>query len=222
MKGREQNQKTTPPLALPLETVARRAIREMRGRQRIFIRPQARTTLQPATRPARAAGSSAPVGPLCRFWVLGFGPRRGPGFGFGAGPPARARKIDRYTTRQTSEHAWMMNLVGCPLDSRPTTNRAQHARSSASVAAAVASWSNQPIRATRAQMSGESAPYAQFLEQLPATIGGRLPAGPAGGRLPGEGRSPRRPAARRLAAPRARIGGGGVSGGGLEAGGIGW
>ena len=53
-------------------------------------------------------------------------------------------------------------------------------------------------------------------------VGGRLPAGPAGGRLPGEGRSPRRPAARRLAAPRARIGGGGVSGGGLEAGGIGW
>ena len=123
MKGREQNQKTTPPLALPLETVARRAIREMRGRQRIFIRPQARTTLQPATRPARAAGSSAPVGPLCRFWVLGFGPRRGPGFGFGAGPPARARKIDRYTTRQTSEHAWMMNLVGCPLDSRPRPHR---------------------------------------------------------------------------------------------------
>ena len=122
MKGREQNQKTTPPLALPLETVARRAIREMRGRQRIFIRPQARTTLQPATRPARAAGSSAPVGPLCRFWVLGFGPRRGPGFGFGAGPPARARKIDRYTTRQTSEHAWMMNLVGClsTRDRRPT------------------------------------------------------------------------------------------------------
>jgi len=48
-----------------------------------------------------------------------------------------------------------------------------------------------------------------------------LPAGPAGGRLPGEGRSPRGPAARRLAAPRARASGVAASGGGLEAGGDG-
>ena len=27
-----------------------------------------------------------PIGPLCRFWVLGFGPRSGPGFGFWAAP----------------------------------------------------------------------------------------------------------------------------------------
>ena len=46
-----------------------------------------------------------------------------------------------------------------------------------------------------------------------------LPAGPAGGRLPGEGRSPRGPAARRLAAPRARASAVVASGGGLEAGG---
>jgi len=44
---------------------------------------------------------------------------------------------------------------------RRRLNTLTHARSSASVAAAVASWSNQPIRATRAQMSGESAPYAR-------------------------------------------------------------
>ena len=100
---------------------------------------------EPSTRPAREASAW----PCRRFFkppaaVLGFGfwAAQRPGFwvlgraaarvlGFGLGRPRGREKLTVIPTRQTSEHAreidpraWMMNLVGCPLDSRPTTNRA--------------------------------------------------------------------------------------------------
>jgi hypothetical protein len=77
MKGREQNQKTTPPLALPLETVARRAIREMRGRRRIFIRPTSATLCSLLPAPVQSpVGLALGIGcfPECGVWRSPAGP----------------------------------------------------------------------------------------------------------------------------------------------------